>query len=278
MDRLFCKPDRLFGLFVIVFAFGAIGLSPVHSQEKAFKNSLGMEFMLIPAGGFDMGSPLEEPLRDTGEIMHRVILSKAFYMQSTEVTVGQWRSVMGRRFLDPESGSSDLPITTVSWFDCAEFIKRMNEKGEGIYRLPTEAEWEYACRAGSRDAFHWGSGIDCTKAMFGNSSRETGECTAFLKAKAVQVDGPARVGSYGPNAWGLFDMHGNVWEWCRDWYGDYPRGQVTDPIGPDSGNMKVRRGGSWLSEGSHLRCANRAHAHPASRFRSTGLRLVMEVR
>jgi formylglycine-generating enzyme required for sulfatase activity len=277
MGRVQAKLVQVF-LFLTVFSLESVGLSLSHSQEKVFRNSLGMEFVLVPAGGFEMGSPPDEPLRNAGEILHRAILTRPFYMQSSEVTVGQWTRVMGRRLLGPRSGPSDSPITRVSWFDCAEFIKKLNEKGEGTYRLPTEAEWEYACRAGSTSAFPWGQEIDCSRAMFGNSTRKNGECTAISETKGMQVDAPARVKSYSPNPWGLFDMHGNVWEWCQDWFGDYRRGQVTDPTGPGSGNLRVRRGGSWLSEGYRLRCANRAYAHPASRFWNTGLRLVMEVR
>lgn len=267
-----------FLFLAILFASGLGGPSPLHSQERVFTNSIGMEFVLIPAGGFDMGSPPDEPLRDKGEILHRTYLSRPFYMQSSEVTVRQWTSVMGRRLLGRRSGPPDLPITRVSWFDCSEFIEKLNEKGEGIYRLPTEAEWEYTCRAGTGSAYPWGADIDCKRAMFGNSSQKGGECTAASESKGMRLDGPARVKSYPPNNWGLYDMNGNVWEWCHDWYGDYPRTQVMDPTGADSGSLKVRRGGSWRSEGYRLRCANRAYAHPASRFQNTGLRLVREVR
>lgn len=277
MGRILVITGNIFSLSLCLFVFGPLGLSPLHSQERLFTNAEGMEFVLLPAGESDMGSPSEERFRHQGEVLHRVRITRPFYMQSSEVTVGQWTSIMGRRLM---SGSEplNLPVTRVSWFDCTEFIKKMNEKGTGIYRLPTEAEWEYACRAGSGSAFHWGRDVDCAKAMFGNSGRKGGECTRISESKGMRVDGPAPVKSYRPNGWGLFDMHGNVWEWCLDWYGDYPRGQVTDPTGPSSGNQKVRRGGSWLSEGHRLRCANRAYAHPASRFRNTGLRLVLEAR
>ncbi len=261
--------------FLLLFILGPS--DPSHSQERVFTNSMGMEFVLLPAGGFDMGSRPAEKLRDPGETLHPVNLTKAFYMQTSEVTVGQWTSVMGRRFLGARSGPSGSPVTRVSWFDCAEFIKKLNERGEGVYRLPTEAEWEYACRAGSGSPFSWGTEIDCTRAMFANHTQKEDECTKVSQSKGMQVDGPALVKSYPPNAWGLYDMHGNVWEWCQDWFGEYPQSQVTDPTGPESGSLKVRRGGSWFSAGHRLRCANRAYAHPASRFRNTGLRLVREV-
>ncbi|RJR54017.1 MAG: formylglycine-generating enzyme family protein [Desulfobacteraceae bacterium] len=263
-------------LALVFFLFGPIGLSSSHSQERIFKNSLGMEFVLIPAGSFEMGSPPEEPSRYKSEILHRVSLSKPLYVQTSEVTVEQWTNIMGKRLLKTLFGPKDLPVTKVSWFDCMEFVEKMNSRGEGTYRLPTEAEWEYACRAGAAQPFHWGAEIDCSKAMYGNSSKKAGECVG--KSKDAKADGPARVRSYSPNGWGLYDMHGNVWEWCQDWFSGYTLGWQVDPAGPETGSMKVRRGGSWLSEGHRLRCANRAYAHPASRFASTGLRLVREPR
>jgi formylglycine-generating enzyme required for sulfatase activity len=277
MGRAFGKSTHLFFSFLILFAWEASEPPELQSMEKIFRNSVDMEFVLIPSGSFEMGSPLGERFRDPSEFQHPVTLKKSFYLQSNEVTVGQWSRIMGKRLLGRHAGPSNLPVTRVSWFDCSEFIKRLNEKGEGIYRLPTEAEWEYACRAGGSSAYHSGPSIDCAEAMFGNRSRNGGECTDLARSKRLPIDGPAPVRSYGANAWGLFDMHGNVWEWCSDWYGDYPRVEAVDPVGLSSGSQKVRRGGSWVSEGHRLRCANRAYAHPASRFRNTGFRLVMEV-
>jgi len=273
MSRIFVKPRRVFCLALIFFLFGPLGIRPLYSQEKSYRNSIGMEFVLVPSGSFEMGSPLEEPSRYKSEILHRVTLTTPLYMQTTEVTVGQWTNIMGKRLLRQLSGPVDSPITRVSWFDCIEFIEKMNARGEGTYRLPTEAEWEYACRAGSAQPFHWGAEAACDRAMFEN--RKGGECVG--RSKDVQSDGPARVKSYSPNGWGLFDMHGNVWEWCQDWFDQYSEGAIVDPAGPETGNLKVRRGGSWVSEGHRLRCANRAYAHPASRFRNTGFRLVREI-
>ena len=155
-------------------------------------------------------------------------------------------------------------------------MKRLNEVEEGTYRLPTEAEWEYSCRAGSNQAYAWGQEIDCTKAMYANS-RKKDECREHAKKLGVKKAGPAPVKSYPPNPWGLHDMHGNVWEWCQDWYGPYPEATVTDPQGPDSGEYRIRRGGSWFSGGKKCRSANRANAHPGSKFQNSGFRLIMEV-
>jgi len=250
----------------------------VFAFEKTFTNSLGMEFILIPSGTFTMGSPPDEPYRGSSEVQHRVSISRPFYIQTTEVTLKQWRSLMGKRLLGRRKGSDNMPVTQVSWFDCMEFIKRLNRLGEGKYRLPTEAEWEYAARAGTTSPFSWGDTIDCDKAMYGNNSLKHNVCQLFIKSLELPIDAPAPVKSYRPNPWGLYDMHGNVWEWCVDWFGDYQKNPVTDPKGPDSGTMKIRRGGSWFKHGYSCRSANRSFGHQATRYRTTGFRLVRDVR
>ena len=250
----------------------------VFAFEKTFTNSLGMEFILIPSGTFTMGSPPDEPYRGSSEVQHRVSISRPFYIQTTEVTLKQWRSLMGKRLLGRRKGSDNMPVTQVSWFDCMEFIKRLNRLGEGKYRLPTEAEWEYAVRAGTTSPFSWGDTIDCDKAMYGNNSLKHNVCQLFIKSLELPIDAPAPVKSYRPNPWGLYDMHGNVWEWCVDWFGDYQKNPVTDPKGPDSGTMKIRRGGSWFKHGYSCRSANRSFGHQATRYRTTGFRLVRDVR
>jgi formylglycine-generating enzyme required for sulfatase activity len=159
-----------------------------------------------------------------------------------------------------------------------EFIKRLNQMGEGKYRLPTEAEWEYAARAGTTNPFSWGDTIDCDKAMYGNNSIKHNVCQLYIKSLELQIDAPAPVKSYQPNPWGLYDMHGNVWEWCMDWFGEYKKNSVTDPKGPDSGTMRIRRGGSWFKHGHSCRSANRSFGHQATRYRTTGFRLVRDVR
>ncbi|MBA7696903.1 Formylglycine-generating enzyme [subsurface metagenome] len=195
-------------------------------------------------------------------------------MQTTEVSLKQWWAVMGKRFFGRRKGTDDMPVTRVSWYDCMKFIKKLNAQKEGVYRLPTEAEWEYACRSGSTTAYNWGEAIDCSKAMFSNNSKKSGECLKYVKSREMAVDGAAPVKSYPSNAWGLYDMHGNVWEWCYDWYGDYPNDPVVDPLGHSSGTMKIRRGGSWFKHGYSCRSANRNYGHPGSRYRTTGFRLV----
>ena len=194
-----------------------------------------LEMILIPAGKFVMGSPESEKGRSKGETQHEVTLTKPFYMGKYEVTQEQWDAVMinNRSFYR----GPKLPVTSVSWENCQEFIKKLNAKTSGGYRLPTEAEWEYSCRAGTTTAYSNGDSI--TK----NDSNVEG-----LSTKVV--------GSYKPNAFGLYDMHGNVWEWCEDWKVDYPKEAVIDPKGPEAGKNRVLRGGSFTGVGMHSRSAN----------------------
>ncbi len=274
----------------LVAAFLILGLcwSPVPAgateagdpgrAPRRLSNTLGMDFVLIRPGSFIMGSPANEPGHRPNEVQHKVTISKPFYLQTTEVTLAQWRKIMGRRWLFPRQGPDRGPVTEVSWFDVQEFIAKLNQMGQGRYRLPSEAEWEYACRAGSTTAYCWGNRIDCSRAMFANNELKARHCIAYIKARGLMVNSPAPVASYPPNRWGLYDMHGNVWEWVADWWGPYPRGPVSDPQGPPEGTYRVRRGGSWFRGPFRLRSANRNYADPASRYRTTGFRLVLEVR
>lgn len=247
----------------------------VKAVEKVFTNSLGMTFVLIPEGAFIMGSPLNEPHRDGDERQHQVTISRPFYMQTTEVTVEEWRGLMGERFFVQPKGDN-VPITGVSWRDIMEFIEGLNTRKEGIYRLPTEAEWEYASRAWSSSPYSWGNTIDCRKAMYSNSTGISDECVKYFTAIGLANDQPSPVKSYPPNAWGLYDMHGNAWEWVMDWYNSYPESTVIDPGGPEKGSYKVRRGGSWFVSGHMVRSANRDASFPASRYKTTGFRIVRE--
>jgi formylglycine-generating enzyme required for sulfatase activity len=210
-------------------------------------------------------------------MQHPVTIRRAFYLQVTEVTLAQWRALMGKKIFGARQGEKNMPAVRVSWYDAMDFIKKLNELGEGTYRLPTEAEWEYACRAGSTTAYSWGGRIDCSKAIYANNKLKSDGCVKYNQSKGIPPNSPAPVKSLQPNAWGLYDMHGNVWEWCSDWYGDYPQKAVTDPKGPESGTMRVRRGGSWYKFGYHCRSANRNFGHPASQYRTIGFRVVKEL-
>ncbi len=248
----------------------------VSAEQKTFNNSLGMSFVLIPAGSFTMGSPEGEFSRSANETRHQVTITRPFYMQETEVTVGQWRELMGSRWFGDVDWPQAFPIGKVSWYDVRQFIKKLNAKKEGHYRLPTEAEWEYAARAGSTGPYPWGDKIECRRAMYSNSLKGSSACRNFNSSKGFKHDMPAPVKQYPPNDWGLFDMHGNVWEWCQDLFTNYQSGSVIDPNRTDSGTNRVRRGGSWFKHGYSCRSANRAYGHAASRLPHTGFRLVRE--
>ena len=268
------RPALLPGMVLILMT--VLGsLSPVAAQTPVVTNTLGMTFVRIPAGTFVMGSPLTETDRDASEAQHTVIISRPFYLQTTEVTVAQWRAVMGRRLLARKRGAGDMPVVKVSFKDCQKFIRKLNQKTDEQYRLPTEAEWEYAARAGTTTAFFWGDRIDCSRAMYANNPMKHDECAAASRIRGLTAGCRAPVKQYPPNAWGLYDMHGNVWEWCVDGFGPYPSEPQVDPRQIDSVQDRVRRGGSWFGPGQACRSANRAWGHPMSRMQNTGFRLVM---
>jgi formylglycine-generating enzyme required for sulfatase activity len=206
-----------------------------------------LEMVLIPAGKFMMGDPGND---------HEVTLTKPFYKGKYEVTQEQWLIVMGNN--PSRVKGAILPVTNVSWNDCQDFIKKLNVRMNGVYRLPTEAEWEYACRAGTTTAYSFGDNITPKNANYEDS----------------KIGKPIVVGSYKPNAFGLYDMHGNVFEWCEDWFGVYPAGVVTDPKGPATGIYRWMRGGGFLYPDSSARSSSRGH-YSAPTFRNdlSGFRL-----
>ena len=279
-DRAVSRHRRLTALapWLTTICTAAIVLfqaAPAWARDQVVVNSVGMTFVQIPAGTFVMGSPLEEADRGVSEIQHAVTISSPFYMQTTEVTVDQWRSVMGTRWIGRKRGSGDMPVVKVSWHDCIRFIERLGRMTGERYALPTEAQWEYAARAGSRTAYFWGNQIQCDDAMVANNPVKYDACVAANRSAGRAVGQPAPVKSYPPNPWGLFDMHGNVWEWCRDRFDRYQTVAVVDPYQIKAGQDRVRRGGSWFGPGYSARSANRAYAHPMSRLQNTGFRLVM---
>ena len=254
----------------------AISAESDETPPARIKNELGMELVLIPAGSFMMGSPGHEPHRQGSEAVHKVTISKPFYIQTTEVTLAQWREIMGKSWLSKRPGGPKSPVVQVSWFQAQRFIKKLNRKTKGGYSLPTEAQWEYAARAGTTTAYPWGEAVNCHLAMYANNTRKRDDCVSYFESKGFEPDEPAPVGSFAPNAWGLFDVAGNVWEWCSDWYAPYPDKAVVDPKGPDSGTWRVRRGGSWFGGPKVMRTGNRNFAHPASKYTTLGFRVVKE--
>ena len=231
--------------------------------QRTVTNSIGMSFVLIPAGSFTIGSPADEPGRNDDERQHPVTISKPFCLQTTEVTQKYWTQVTGSNPSCFKDCGNDCPVETVSWNDAQEFIKKLNQMESGAkYRLPTEAEWEYACRAGSKGRF-----------CFGDEEAKLGE---YVWNGGNSGSKTHPVGKKKPNALGLYDMHGNVWEWCQDWYGDYPTSQVTDPTGPKAGENRVLRGGSWSNDAKYVRSASRNRYGPDYRNYGAGFRVARD--
>jgi len=231
----------------------------------------GMRFALIPPGEFGMGSFPTEPGHRPDETYHRVVISKAFYMGATEVTRQQWTAVMGYNPSQFRGGGPSLPVETVSWLEVQEFLRRLNHRNEGHFRLPTEAEWEYACRAGSTTPYAFGERLTTRQANFDDRDNP----------RAAAGDPPYRgspipVASFQPNEWGLYDMHGNVWEWCADEVCPYPTSAVTDPQQKCGSRFKPIRGGSWYFGADSARCALRYTHEPQLSGFSIGFRIVRD--
>ena len=260
-----------FSLVLVLFHLLAL-LHPARAQApKEITNSIGMKLVLIPKGTFMMGSPKSEQGRYENETQHEVTISKGYYFGVYEVTQAQYEKVIGKNpshFQGAIVGNenADLPVENVSWDDAVKFCKKLSalpeEKKAGrVYRLPTEAEWEYACRAGSKTAYSFDDeeGLLPEYGWFSrNSSRRT-----------------HTVGLLEPNAWGLHDMHGNVWEWCSDWYEEYPKGAVSDPTGRKEGSHRVLRGGCWDYVAANCRSAGRGRIVPSIRSGIHGFRLAL---
>jgi len=235
-----------------------------NSEKQTYiTNSLGMTFRLIPAGTFVIGSPTDELGRNSNEAQYTVTFTDSFYMQTTEVTQGQWEMVMNDNPSSFTDCGHNCPVETISWQDSEIFITTLNAMGEGSYTFPTEAQWEYAARAGSNKAFANG---DISSTITDSNLDAMGWYNSNSNAT------PHAVAQKQANAWGLYDMHGNIWEWCHDWYGAYPTGSVVDPVGPSSGSYWVMRGGGWNYDAQNCRSAER---NSGSGFNgNVGLRLL----
>ncbi|MBR4616461.1 MAG: SUMF1/EgtB/PvdO family nonheme iron enzyme [Kiritimatiellae bacterium] len=241
--------------------------TPKHGDVKTLTLPGGatMEMIYVAPGSFMMGSPMSEEGRCDDEAQHRVTLTRGYWLGKYEVTQGQWQSVMGHNPSEFKVGN-DRPVESVSWEDCQKFVKKVNARLNCGARLPTEAEWEYACRAGTTTAYHWGNELNGDKAnchgKYPCGTTEEGPC----KGQTVSV------GSYVANPWGFYDMHGNVREWCNDWYGCC-EGDVSNPQGPTSGTEHVLRDGGWDDYASYCRSAYRGAGLPGDRDSRFGFRL-----
>ena len=238
---------------------------------KEIVNSIGIKLVLIPKGTFMMGSPESEQGRNVIENQHEVTISKDYYLGVYEVTQAQYEKVMGRNrshFQGAIVGNenADLPVENVSWDDAVECCKKVSDlpeekRGGGEYRLPTEAEWEYACRAGSKTVY-----------SFDDDEGLLPEYGWFDRNSSFRTH---TVGLLEPNAWGLYDMHGNVCEWCSDRYSLYPKGSVSDPTGPKVGLFRVYRGGSWCNGAANCLSANRDGDAPSPSGFGLGVRVAL---
>jgi formylglycine-generating enzyme required for sulfatase activity len=248
-------------------------------QPKLLANSLGLKFALIPAGVFLMGSAETEAGRRCNESpQHEVAVTRPFYLGLYPVTQEQYEKVTGvnpARFNRDGGGGPDYPVEQVSWLDAVAFCKKLSalpeEKEAGrVYRLPTEAEWEYACRAGTTTAFGHGAMLSAAQANFDGAFPYGGVDRGESAGKT------SRVGAYPANNYKLHDLHGNVWEWCADWFHDsyYRRSPRNDPPGPASGQFRVLRGGCWRSHAATCRAAYRNALAPHHRDIYTGFRVV----
>jgi formylglycine-generating enzyme required for sulfatase activity len=229
------------------------------------KNSINMSFVWLPRGEFLMGSTRTEKDRHADERPHRVQLNRDIAIGIHEVTQEQYETVMGGN--PSRWRGKSHPVDTVSWHDAVTFCELLSQASAEhdsfrIYRLPTEAEWEYACRAGTDSPW-----------SFGESAAELDR---FAWAR-IRPYGTQPVGKRVPNPWGLFDLHGNVWEWCHDWYGPYDAGPLMDPQGPETGTERVIRGGAFFHPASQMRSAHRTHMQPETRdVNASGFRIVLE--
>ena len=232
-----------------------------------FTNSMGMKFVWISPGTFVMGSPPSEADRKQDENQHKVTLTKGFYMGVYDVTQEEWVAIMGS---NPSKfqGEARLPVEMVKWDECQEFISKLKEKEHKPYRLPTEAEWEYACRAGTTTPFYGGETVSTDQANY------NGEYVYGDGKLGVYREKTTPVGSFPPNPWGLYDMCGNVWQWCEDLWVDYPKGDQTDPVGKTGAN-RVIRGGSWIDNPLECRSAYRGGCKPTLHHALLGFRLCL---
>ena len=290
MKTFFKFSALVFFINLILCFAGAEGMAESILEQRRSKQQSMPGFVHIKGGSFTMGSPSKESGRGFNEVQHSISVN-SFFMSQHVVTQKEWAEIMGAK-ANKEKYVSDHPVYSINWYDALEYCNKRSIK-EGLtpvydinkkrkdpnnkstvdhdkwtvkwnknangYRLPTEAEWEYACRAGTDTAYNTGSD---------KISNDTG----WYKDNNKNMVEP--VGKKSANGWGLYDMHGNAWEWCWDWYGEYKKSDQRNPDGPVVGDYRVIRGGSWDSGARYLRSASRLYASPCNRYVFIGLRLV----
>ncbi|MFO0825068.1 MAG: SUMF1/EgtB/PvdO family nonheme iron enzyme [Gemmataceae bacterium] len=255
-------PERKMWQARIVELIGK-GVRPcVPRREVQLPGGVSMTFSFIPPGSFLMGGTVV----DAEKPVHRVTLTKGFFLGVYPVTQEQWKAVMGN--VPSHFKGAKRPVEQVSWDDCQEFCKKVTaELKGGRVELPTEAEWEWACRAGTTSEYHFGDVLNVKLANYDGQYSWNGSPKGKYRKETTDV------GSFPSNPWGLHDFHGNVWEWCSDWYGEYAADEQTDPLGQSNGQYRVLRGGSWLNYPRHCRAAYRDGLEPANRGNIIGFRV-----
>jgi len=258
-------------------------LTSSKTGERMVKTVNGIEyaFRWCPAGTFMMGSPEDEPNREFGETQHCVTLTRGFWMLETEVTQAMWQSVMGTTVRKQQDKANqdwrlvgegaEYPIYYVNWKECNDFCEKLSSKLGLTVSLPTEAQWEYACRAGTTTAYSFDNSLN------GREANCDGNYPNGTETEGPYLEKTVPVRSYAPNAWGLYDMHGNVLEWCQDRYDKnyYAESPASDPKGPNRGSCRVFRGGDWSSDAEDCRSANRCGDTPDYRDDDLGFRIVL---
>jgi formylglycine-generating enzyme len=241
----------------------------------------------IPAGNFLMGSPTNELQRSANETQHGVTLTRGFFMSRFLVTQANYLSLINTNpsYFNTNAFTLDLnrPVEQVTWGDATNYCAKLTQQERlagriptnWTYRLPTEAEWEYACRAGTTTPFYLGNELRSGMANFNGQYEYVGGVGTVVNPSGALVNRTTAVGTYAPNAWGLYDMAGNVWEWCQDWMGNYPATSVIDPQGPASGTARVFRGGTLNATGKECRSACRSSYVPTDGFNTLGFRVVL---
>jgi len=242
------------------------GKSNLNAVAVHLDKGIDLQLNLIPSGAFLMGSPKEEPERGEDEIQHTVTISQPFYMGATLVTAAQYQKVLAGK--PAHASESDLPAI-VAWPDAVRFCKALSRNTGRSFRLPTEAEWEYCCRASTTTPFYTGTTISTDQANFDGKFVYPGGKPGIYRR------GSTPVRTFAPNAWGLYDMHGNAYQWCSDWYGHYSKDPVIDPQGPDRGADRVIRGGKYGSGPKYIRSAARYSYNPNNSSVTFGFRIVM---
>jgi formylglycine-generating enzyme required for sulfatase activity len=213
-----------------------------------------------------MGTPVTEPWREAQEVPHAVRLTVPYYLARYELTQSQWAGVMGANPSNFKDCGGSCPVERVNYLDVERFLHRLNQRGRPGFRLPTEAEWEYACRAGGTEPFGHRSSLSSLDANIDGTY-------PYNAPKGIARNRTTAVGQFAPNPWGFFDMSGNVWEWVQDWYCLYPDKPVADPVGRCSSEFRVIRGGSWKFDGGSARCGVRYTHRPQDSGYSLGVRL-----